>query len=327
MVGGIAMKKNSIGETGVEVTPIMFGTSGLGNMPDTYGYEVGEERALETIRAIFDGPVNCLDTSNNYGFGESERRIGMVVRERGGLPDGFVISTKLDRDMETGRFDAARARRSLEESLERLGVDRVQVLHLHDPEHSASLDEITGKGGALDELVKIKEEGLADAIGLAMGRVDMMFAILKEGWPFDAIISHNRYTLLNRAADEMFHWAREKGIAILNAAPYASGVLAKGSDKMPMISYVPADEAALEPVRAIEAAAAAHGVGTGPVALQFSMKDKRIASTIVGVTRPERVAETLAWAETEIPQDMWVALAGLPFSTEDPEAKRDYKPG
>lgn len=321
------MEKRKIGSTGVEVTPIMFGTSGLGNMPDTYGYAVDEDRAHATIRAIFDGPVNCLDTSNNYGFGESERRVGHVIREQGGLPPGFAISTKLDRDMETRRFTADRARRSLEESLERLGVDRVQILHLHDPEHCANLDDITGKGGALDELVKIKEEGLADAIGLAMGTVDLMFDILKQGWPFDTIINHNRYTLLNRNADEMFTWAHEKGIAIFNAAPYASGVLAKGADKMPLIAYVPASDEDLEPVRAIEATCAEHGVATGPAALQFSMRDPRITSTIVGVTKPERVAETLAWADTTIPDAAWKALAALPVSTEDPEAKRDYKPG
>ena len=321
------MEKRRVGSTGVEITPIMFGTSGLGNMPDTYGYEVGEARARDTLQAIFDGPVNCLDTSNNYGLGESEKRVGAAIRERGGLPEGFAISTKLDRDMETGRFTASRARRSLEESLERLSVDKVQILHLHDPEHCANLDDITGKGGALEELVKMKEEGLADAIGLAMGKVDLMFDILKQGWPFDAMINHNRYTLLNRSADEMFTWAHERGIAILNAAPYASGVLAKGSAEMPIISYVPASNEDLAPVRAIEAVCAEHGIATGPAALQFSMRDPRIASTVIGVTKPERVAETLAWASAAISDAAWSALMALPASDEDPEAKRDYKPG
>ena len=77
-------------------------------MPDTYGYEVSEARARETLDAIFESEVNFLDTSNNYGFGRSEARTGDAIRARGGLPDGFVISTKLDRDMETLRFDADR---------------------------------------------------------------------------------------------------------------------------------------------------------------------------------------------------------------------------
>lgn len=320
------MKRRPLGRTGLQVTEVCFGASGLGNMPDTYGYEVGEERARATIRAILDGPVNVLDTANNYGLGRSEERIGAVIRERGGLPEGFVLSTKLDRDSETGRFDGARARRSLEESLERLGLDRVQVLHLHDPEHARDLGEVTGRGGALEALVRMKEEGLAQAIGLAMGRIDIMRPLLRE-WPFDVLISHNRYTLLNRSADEMFDEAHGMGIAILNAAPYASGVLAKGSALMPRIAYQPATDEALEPVRQIEAACARHGIPMGAAALQFSTGDPRIASTIVGVTRPERVAETLDWAGMEIPAELRRDLAARPASTEDPEADRDYKLG
>ncbi|MEC7164421.1 MAG: aldo/keto reductase, partial [SAR324 cluster bacterium] len=192
------------------VSPLCFGTSGLGNMPDTYGYEVDEKRARETLNTIFDGPVNFLDTSNNYGFGRSEERIGDALRERGGLPEGFVISTKLDRDMESGSFDASRARQSLEESLERLGLEKVQLLHLHDPEHASDLKEITRSGGALNELFKIKEEGLADSVGLAMGKLDLMESILLD-WPFDALMNHNRWNVINRSADSLFTKAHERG--------------------------------------------------------------------------------------------------------------------
>src|SRR5271168_1238417 len=160
------MNKVRLGRTGLTVTPLCFGASGLGDMPDTYGYDVDAERAKATVRAIFDGPANFLDTSRIYGFGRSEERIGAVIRERGGLPKGFVLSTKLDRDPNTGRFDAARARRSLEQSLAALGVDKIDLLHLHDPEHGASLSEITGPNGAIAELFKIKEQGLAKAVGL-----------------------------------------------------------------------------------------------------------------------------------------------------------------
>ena len=127
-----------------------FGASALGNMPDTYGYEVNEARAQTTLQKIFDGPVNFLDTSNNYGLGRSESRIGQAIKARGGLPDGFVLATKLDRDMQTGCFDADRVARSIEESLTRLGLDCVPLLHLHDPEHARDLNEVTRDGGAID---------------------------------------------------------------------------------------------------------------------------------------------------------------------------------
>lgn len=295
-------------------------------MPDTYGYEVSEARARDTLDAIFESAVNFIDTSNNYGFGRSEARIGDAIRARGGLPEGFVISTKLDRDMDTLVFDADRARRSLDESLTRLGVDSVGILHLHDPEHVADLSQITRDGGAMDELFKMKEEGLAQAVGLAMGKNDLMFQLLQD-WPFDTLISHNRWTLLNRSAEQMFAYAAEEGMAIFNAAPYAGGVLAKGSAVMPRISYSPADTDELEPVRKIEAICAEFDIAPGAAALQFSTRDTRIASTIAGVSKPERVAETLGWYNAELPHVAWEALTSLPFDMSDPELKRVYKPG
>ena len=325
MAGAGQIDTIKLGRTDLRVTPICFGTSGLGDMPGTYGYGVDEERALATVRAILEGPVNFLDTSRAYGMGRSEARVGAVIKELGGLPAGFVISTKLDRDMETLRFDAAQARRSLEKSLEALNVDHIQLLHLHDPEHAADLGEITAKGGAIDELFKMKEEDLVDAVGLAAGRIDIMMPILKD-WDFDALITHNRFTLTNRNAEPMIALAQERGIAVLNAAPYASGVLAKGTAEHPRYVYQEASDAMLEPVRKVEAVCARHGVPTGPVALQFSMREPRITSTICGVSKPERIEQTLEWARYDVPQAVWDDLAALPFSTDDPEATRDYKP-
>lgn len=320
------MKRRQIGKTGLEVTEICFGTAPLGGMPDTYGYSVDEATAHATIHAIFEGPVNFLDTSRNYGFGRSEERIGAVIRQRGGLPDGFVLSTKLDRDMETGRFDAARARRSFEESLKALGLDRIQVLHLHDAEHVTDLEEITRPGGALDELFRIRDEGLATAVGLAMGRLDIMLPLVTD-YPFDVILNHNRFTLLNRSATALYDYAVANDIAVLNAAPYAGGVLAKGSSRVSQITYQEIDERMLEPVRQIEAICTEHSLAPGASAIQFSLHDQRITSTVVGVSKPERIAQTLDWANAVIPERVWSDLCGLKYSELDPEAGRIYRPG
>ena len=320
------MKTYALGKTDLEVTELCFGTSGLGDMPDTYGYSVDEERAHATVRAIFDGPVNCLDTSRNYGMGRSEQRIGDVIRERGGLPDGFVLSTKLDRCMETGRFDADRVRESLEESLKALGLDSIPLLHLHDPEHARDLTEITREGGALDALFKLKEEGLAQAVGLAMGKLDIMEPIVRAN-PFDAIVSHNRFTLLNRSATALFDYCYDQEIAVLNAAPYAGGVLAKGATAMPRVTYMEATEETLAPVRQIERICADWEVAPGAAALAFSLRDPRVTSTVVGVSKPERVAQTLEWAKTKSPAGMWDELDALTVEMTDPEANRVYRPG
>jgi D-threo-aldose 1-dehydrogenase len=322
----ITVTRTSIGNTGLRIPSLCFGTSGLGDMPLTYGYSTPQERAHDTIRQILSSPFPFLDSSRNYGDGRSEQRIGHVIQELGGLPEGAIISTKLDRHMETGKFDAARARESLEQSLQVMNIDQVDILHLHDPEHAASVAEITDQNGALPELIRMKEEGLCKAIGLAAGRVDIMMPLLRD-WPFDALISHNRYTLVNRNADDMFNLATSLGITIMNAAPYAGGVFAKGSLEHPRYVYQEANDSMLNPVRQIEALCTKHGVSAGAVALQFSMRDQRIASTICGVSRPERVEQTVQWAAESIPDALWLELQGLDASYDDPEATRDYQPG
>jgi len=302
-----------------DVPALCFGTAPLGSMPEAFGYSVEEETALQTIRAMFDLQPVFVDTSRIYGAGRSEERLGRVIRECGGLPPGCVLSTKVDRDFETNRLDAARARRSFEESLRALGVDRVDILHLHDPEFCTDLEEITRKGGAIDELFKLKEEGVVGAVGLAMGELSLLQNLLAR-WDFDALINHNRFNLLNRQADKLFIEAHLRGIAIFNAAPYAGGVLAKGSGIHKRITYRGVSEDQLEPVHAIEAVCSRHGIPVGAAALQFSMSDPRVTSTICGVTKPERVRQTLEWASWPISQEAWAELRALPFSIDDPEA-------
>lgn len=320
------MKKNKIKDTGLEVTELSFGTSSLGSMPDTYGYEVSEDRAQKTLNRFFQGPVNMLDTSRNYAMGESEKRIGKAIKENGGWPNGFLLSTKLDRNMDTLVLDKNRVRESLEESLKTLNVDSVDILFLHDPEYAKDITDITKKGGAMDELFKIKNEGLAKAAGVAMGKVDIMFPLLKD-WDFDVIINHNRYTLLNREANEMYDYASSKNIAIFNAAPYAGGVLAKGPDNFKKVTYQDATEEKLAPAREFEKVCKKHNVELGAAALQFSLRDNRITSTICGVTSVESIEKNLVWANAEISGEFWDEISKLPFSTNDPESERVFTSG
>ena len=318
--------KVRLGKTGLEVSRLCFGLAPLGDMPDTYGYGVSAEQARATVHAILDSEVNFLDTSRIYGMGRSEERIGEVIAERGGLPKGFVISTKLDRDFDTGRFDAARARRSLEDSLKALKVGRIQLLHLHDPEYAADLSEVTRPGGALAEMFRMKEEGLVDAVGLAAGRASLMMPMMRD-WDFDAIITHNRFTLVNRNASDMMDLAQARGIAVLNAAPYAGGVFAKGTAQHQRYVYQKATAETLAPVARVEEICARHGIPPGAAALQFSMRDPRVASTVIGISKPERIAQTISWARHAIPEEAWRELMALPFETEDPEASRVYTTG
>ena len=318
--------RTNLTNSSLSIPTICFGTSALGDMPDTYGYAVDEARARATLDAIFDGPIGFLDTSRNYGDGRSELRVGAAIKARGGLPKGFIISSKLDRSMDTNKFDGERAQRSLEESLKALNVSTIPLLHLHDPEYALDLKDVTKKGGALEVLFRMKEQGLCQAVGLAAGCTDIMMPLMRD-WGFDAIISHNRYTLLNRNGTEMFELAKSCNMAVINAAPYASGILAKGAAKQPMFAYMPADDSIVSRVKAIEALCSQYEVPVGAAALQFSMKSALVASTICGVSTPERVQQTIDWSNWSIPDALWKDLLALAFDLNDPEAKRVYKPG
>src|SRR5579871_1555064 len=292
-----------LGSTGLQVTPVCIGTAPLGSMPETFDYDVPEERALATVRAFFAGPFNFLDTAASYGDGESERRIGIVLRELGGLPPGFVLASKADRDLKTGVFTGDQMRRSVERSLRLLGLEQLQLVYLHDPEH-ITFEEAMQPGGPVEALLRCKDEGLVARVGVAGGPIDLMLRFVESGL-FEAAISHNRYTLLNREAEPLWEACSSRGVAILNAAPYGSGLLAKGPRAYPRYMYGQASPELLERAERMEAACERYGVPLAAAALQFSLCDARVASTIVGITRPERLEETLQLAQRPIPDALW----------------------
>ena len=292
-----------LGVTNLQIPSLCVGCAALGDMPGTFAYSVAEEQALATIRAILDGPIPFADTAASYGDGESERRIGMVLRERGGLPPGFVLSTKADRDLSTGDFSGDQVRRSVERSLKLLGVDRLQICYLHDPEH-IGFAAAMAPGGPVEVLQRLHESGVTQHLGIAGGPIDMMTQFVETDL-FTVAISHNRYTLLNREADTFWDVCQQHGVAALNAAPYGSGILAKGPGAYPRYMYDRASDAHLQQALSLEALCLRHHVPLAAVALQFSLRDPRIASTIVGISKPERLQETVWLAQQVLPDDIW----------------------
>lgn len=303
------------GKTDLSVTPLCVGCSGLSSMPDVFGYEVSEEQALATLRAAFQSPINYLDTAAGYGDGESERRIGLVLRELGGLPDGFVLATKVDRDATTGDFSGEQTRRSVERSLKLLGLDYLQIVFLHDPEVT-TFDDIMQPGGAVEVMLSHKEQGLIEHIGVAGGPISLMMRYIETG-AFEAVLTHNRYTLLNRAAEPLLQLATQRGIVILNAAPYGGGILSRGPEDFPRYAYRDADAVTLQRAYQMQAICDEYKVPLAAAALQFSMRDPRITSTVAGMTRPERIVQTLGFARHPIPEEMWARLDIVGFNTDD----------
>ena len=308
-----------LGRTGLEVSAVCAGCAPLASMPDTFGYAVPEEQALATLRAVFRSPITFIDTAAAYGDGESERRIGIVLRELGGLPPGYVLATKADRDLATRRFDADQVRRSVERSLRLLGLDRLQLVYFHDPEHAGlSVAEAMAPGGPVEALLRLRDEGVIEHVGVAAGPIDMLIDYV-ETEAFEAVITHNRYTLLNRTAEPLIARAAELGVAVVNAAPYGSGILAKGPDAYPRYAYRKAPPALVERARRLEEICQRYGVPLAAAALQFSLRDPRISATIVGMSRPERVEETVRLATLPIPEALWTDLATVPPLQEDPQ--------
>jgi D-threo-aldose 1-dehydrogenase len=298
-----------LGTTGLVVPPLCVGCAPLGDMPETFAFGVDEERALATVRAALDSPITFLDTAASYGDGESERRIGLVLRERGGLPPGVVIATKADRDLASGEFTGEQMRRSVERSLRLLGVDRLQLCYLHDPEH-IGFAAAMAPSGPVDVLLQLRDEGVIEHLGVAGGPIDLMTQFVATDL-FKAAISHNRYTLLNQEAEAFWEACQQHGVAALNAAPYGSGILAKGPSAYPRYMYGQASEEHLQRAAALEALCQRHAVPLAAVALQFSLRDARLVATIVGMSKPERVVETLTLARTPIPEALWCDVAAL----------------
>lgn len=303
------LSKRPLGSTGLEVTPLCIGCAPLGNMPETFAYGVAEEQALNTIRAIFAGPITFVDTAASYGDGESERRIGIVLRELGGIPAGFVLATKADRNLHTGEFSGDQMRRSVERSLRLLGLDQLPLLYLHDPEH-ITFEQAMAPAGPVEVLQRCKEEGLIAHLGVAGGPIDLMTRFVETDL-FTVAISHNRYTLLNREADPFWDVCAQQGVAAVNAAPYGSGMLVKGPDAYPRYMYQEAPEALMTRARTLQAICARYEVPLPAAALQFSLREPRIASTIVGLSRPERLAETVELAQQPIPEALWAELSAV----------------
>jgi D-threo-aldose 1-dehydrogenase len=301
-----------IGQTSLFTSTIIAGASPLGSMPDLYGYDVSESAAVGFVSALLRSPIRAIDTSNNYGDGESERRIGRAIAMNGGVPDDFLVITKIDR---AGKdFSGERVRESFRESLERLGVQRVPLLFLHDPD-AFDFGYMSSAGGAVDALVHLRDEGFADAIGVATGDTRLLHRYLDLG-VFDVILCHNRFTLVDRSADELFTRSVEMGVGVLNAAVYGGGILARPSE-LTKYSYKPASSELLEAIAAMDAVCTRAGIDLATAALQFSLRDPRIDATVVGITSERRISSLIASAGVRIPDTVWGELEQLvpPAST------------
>jgi D-threo-aldose 1-dehydrogenase len=289
----------------------------LGCAPLAGLYEaVPEEQARATIDAAWEAGIRMFDTAPHYAAGVSERRLGAALRDR---PRGeAVISTKVGRlllpagehDQEgfpdeppvRRVFDFGRdgVRRSLEGSLERLGVDRADIVHLHDPDDH--LDQAIGE--ALPALAELRAAGAVGAVGAGSNRVAPLARIVREA-DVDWVLVAGRFTLLDQsAAAELLPLCLERGVGVIAAGVVNSGVLAGGTT----YDYRAAPPEVLERARAIAAACARHGVTVTDAAVAYPRRHEAVRAVLVGARSPAEVAADAAGFGRAIPEALWEEL-------------------
>lgn len=294
-----------LGSTGITLSGIVAGGGPIGSVPEVYGREVAADEGIATVEAVMSSVIRGIDTSNGYGDGESERRIGAALEARGGVPDDFVVMTKVD---PRGRdYSGARVRASIDESRERLGVERLPLVHLHDPEFF-SFESLTAPEGAVETLAHLRDSGEVGSIGVAGGDVRELARYVELG-VFDVVLVHSRWTLVDRSADDLIGRAAA-GMGVLNAAVFGAGMLVD-PERAGTYGYRSVTPAVRDAALAMKDACFRHGTELATAALQFSLLDPRITATVVGMSRPSRVGDVLSAASANLSSDLWSELEAL----------------
>jgi D-threo-aldose 1-dehydrogenase len=243
-----------------------------------------------------------------YGSGLAERRLGAVLTTK--PRDAFAVSTKVGRLLEPEApawegsyfdFSYDGAMRSLESSLDRLGLDRVDVALVHDPDdhYEEALD------GAFRALAGLRDEGVVRAIGAGMNQTRMLARFAREADP-DCFLVAGRYTVLDRdAADELLPLCVERGIAVIAGGVFNSGILAGGTT----FDYEAASPEVVARVEGLRGTCTRHGVPLPAVAVQFPLRHPAVTCALVGCRTPAEVAEDVRLADLELPAALWDELA------------------
>lgn len=319
----------------LDLGPWGLGSAALGNLFTA----VDDDTARATVDACWDAGIRYVDTAPHYGLGLSEQRVGSALRERPRAE--FVLETKVGRllrpvpargrDDEGGfdvpaafervwDFSAAGVRRSVEESLERLGLDRVDVALVHDPDDHVE----EARAGAFPELQRMRDEGLIAAVGVGMNQTELPTRFVEE-FELDVVLVAGCYHLLDASAlTELLPTAVRRGTAVVLGGVFASGLLAH--DDPPAgatYAYAPAPAELLDRARRMAVVAREHGTTLPAVAVQAASAHPGVASLVLGMRSPAEVARNAALFDSPVPPEAWEALrrerllpAGMPVPTE-----------
>jgi L-galactose dehydrogenase len=287
-----ALPRRPLGKTGIDLPILSFGASSLGQEFRS----VKLDEALESVRVALECGLNFIDTSPFYGRGMSEVLLGIALR---GVPrDSYTLCTKMGRyDLSHFDFSAKRVAESVDVSLHRLGTDHLDIILCHDIEF-VPMQQIVDV--TIPALRKAKEAGKVRFIGIS-GYPQKIFKFIADQIGIDCVLSYNQYTLQNtRFADEAVPYLKAKGIGIMNAGPFSARLLTNA----PLPAWLKEPEEVKAAARKAAAHCAAKGVDIAKLALQFSIANPDITTTISGSANPQNIRNWATWAAEPIDQQL-----------------------
>ena len=326
------LDRKTLGRSKLKLSVLGFGGTGLGNM-----YVAMTERsAIDTLSAAYAAGMRYYDTAPLYGHGLSELRtgsglrlfadpaiivsskVGWRLRPAFGKPTGAGLFRDITAFARFNDFSYDGAMRSFEDSLQRLGTDRIDILLIHDVDHRNQGERYpevfkAAMAGAYKALLSLRQQGVVKAIGCGLNEWEACQAFAEAG-DFDCFLLAGRYTLLEQESLQSFLPLCEKrGIGIILGGPYNSGILASGAVKDAWFNYAPATAEILEKVAAIEKICASHNVPLKAAALQFPLYHACVASVIPGTSSAAELNENLRMLRIPVPAELWRELktAGL----------------
>jgi D-threo-aldose 1-dehydrogenase len=307
-----------LGRSDVIVTRLGLGTGPIGGM----FAQVDAEEAAAVVDTAWKAGLRHFDTAPLYGHGLSEQRLGRALAER--PRDEYSISTKVGRLLRAGgkpdprqegiwkgvpqlnpHFDFSHdgVLRSLDESLERLGLDRVDVAYIHDPDEHYEEARL----GAYEALDHLRRHGRIGALGVGMNQAEMLVRFAQEA-PFDCFLLAGRYTLLDQSAlEELLPTCEDRGVAVIAGGVYNSGILAD-PHRHPTYDYAPARPASIEKAEQLERVCERHGVPLKAAAIQFPLGHPAVTSVLVGCRAAGELEENVRMFRWEIPSSLWAEL-------------------
>jgi D-threo-aldose 1-dehydrogenase len=301
------------------VSRLGLGTAPLGNLFTA----ISDDEAAATVRAAWECGVRCFDTAPQYGHGLAELRLGRVLRE---YPrDAMVVASKVGRVLLPAGADRADTvfrdvpafdpvfdfsrdgvLRSIDESLARLGLDRLDVVHVHDPDDH----EAEAMASAFPTLLELRDQGVIGRVGCGMNQVEMLSRFV-ERVDLDCLLLAGRYSLLDRRGAALLDRCRERGVEVFLGGVFNSGLLTR-PETGATFDYVAAPAEAVERARSMQVVCEQFGVTLPAAALQFALRHPAVTTVLFGARSPGEVVDDVRYAGVTLPDELWRALEAVP---------------